>query len=326
MPQLGQHGSFWNIIINPNLPTARKTRWKKGIIRVWGKVGNDEKLKYVFYPKDRFSRADMERILPQYESCPNCQIDKKFINSKNNNINMSMDIRNFSIVDLLGKIPAIGKYIARNRDISEPIIMQLLATLSRYPTSILMTDLGKRLVSFIVGIAGTAGTVAIARELGKNPNVESEWIQYFTNMITSAAEMPAQGGSFALKDDLRKLRQGITNGNFYGVSDALVKQGSQAQQAVKEALPNFGGSLANFGQKIKQSFNNLFGNRFRMTENTLPEQPRQFSGSSRTPKLGVKEASDYQYRGTEDRFKDISNFGQGFRSKRRLRESGDLLY
>jgi hypothetical protein len=272
----------------------------------------------------------MERILPQYKSCPNCQIDKKFINSKNNNINMSMDIRNFSIVDLLGKIPAIGQYIARNRDISEPIIMQLLATLSRYPVSILMTDLGKRIISFIIGIAGTAGTVAIARKLGKNPNVESEWIQYFTNMITSAAEMPAQGGSFALKDDLRKLQQGITSGNFYGVSDALMKSGTEAKQALEEAMPEFGGSIGNslesFGQKIKQGFNNIFGTRFRMTENTLPEQPRQFSGSSRTPKLGVKEASDYQYRGTEDRFKDVSNFGQGFRSKRRLRESGDLLY
>lgn len=325
MPQLGQHGSFWNVIINPNLPTARKTRWKKGIIRVWGKVGNDEKLKYVLYPKNKFSRADMERIIPQYESCPNCQIDtkdKKFINSKNNNINMSMNIRNFSIVDLFSKIPAIGKYIARNRDLSEPIIMQLLATLSRYPTSILMTDLGKRLVSFIVGVAGVAGTVRLA----KSASVRSEWTQYFTNMITSAAEMPAQGGNFALKDDLRKLKQGITSGNFYGVSDALMKSGTRAQRAIKDALPNFGGSLANFGRKIKQSFSNLFGSRLRLTENTLPEQPRQFEGRSRTPKLGVKEASDYQYRGTEDRFKDVSKFGQGFRTKRRLRESGDLLY
>lgn len=322
MPQLGQHGTFWKVIINPNLPTARKTRWKKGIIRVWGKSGKEEKLKFVFYPKSNFSRDDMMRILPKYESCPNCTIDKKFINTKNNNINMSMNIRNFSIVDLFSKIPAIGSYIARNRDISEPIIMQLLATLSRYPISILMTDLGKKLTSFIVGVAGVAGTVKLA----KSASVRSEWTQYFTNMITSAAEMPAQGGSFGIQDDLRKLKQAITSGNFYGISDALIENTAQAKQTIKSINPFSGGSLADFGNKIKQSFSNLFGRRLRLTENTLPEKPRAFKGSSRTSRFGIKEASDYQYRGTEDRFKDVSNFGKGFRSKRRLKESGDLLY
>lgn len=328
-PKLKEGFTEWEIEINPDLKFARAETWKKGIKRYWGfdPVGGRFKLMFVQYPKSKFSREDMNRILPKYSSCPNCTLGKKFINSENNNKNMSMDLRNFSVVDLFGKIPAIGDKITQNRDISEGLIMQLLATISRYPISILTTDLGKRITSFIVGLIGIPATLKLA----KGANVQSEWLEYFTNMISSSAEMNGRDGSFGVEQDIAKLRRAITSGNFYGVSDALLKNNTQVKNAIDSLVSNMnfgnvGGAINDFGNKVKDFFGKAFGiNRLRTTEGTISSLPKR-SYQPKTPQLSVKEANDYRYIGTEDRFRDISKFGAGFRSQRRLRESGDLLY
>nr|BDI55211.1 MAG: hypothetical protein [uncultured archaeon] len=296
----------WEIIINPDLQFARAETWKHGIKRYWGfdPTTKTHKLIYVQYPKNKFSRDDMNRILPKYTGCKLCIIGKKFIKGKNNTtINM-----NYSIVDLFGKIPKIGSSITRNRFMSEPIIMNILSTISRYPIAMVFKPFGKALASILVGIAGEVGVAYLI----KNNIIQGEWATFFANYISSIGEMPAKGGVLSLgyKDDLRRLKSAIKSGNFYGIADSLLNDAGAIKRAIK-----------GYGTNFKKTFANIRrgGRRLRTTETTLPTKLRKRP-------FGVKFAEDFKYKDTSHRFREIGTFGSGFRKERRFRESGDAVY
>jgi hypothetical protein len=111
MAQLSENGSFWIIIINPNLPSTRRTEWKKGIIRQWGRDGRKEKLKYVYYPKSEFNRADMVRIVPKYNSCRLCEVGQIGFKKSENTLSMFL-IGSFIILPISFMfIKELPKYI-----------------------------------------------------------------------------------------------------------------------------------------------------------------------------------------------------------------------
>ena len=300
----------WEIIINPDLKFARAETWKHGIKRYWGLDPTDKshKLMYVQYPKSVYSRSDMNRILPKYNGCKLCTIGKKLINKKNNNTNMD-----YSIVNLFGKIPALGNVITQNRDISEPIIMQTLSTITRYPLAILNTELGKRVFSFLIGIGG----IAAISYLVKNNLIKGEWYKFFANYISSAAEMNAQKGTLSLgvKSDLIRLKESIKTGNFGGIADSLLNDATSVKRAVRGVVRGYKGSFDKAFHLLRG------GRRLRPTENTMPSK---FSGKSGG--FAVNTAGDFKFTDTGKRFKDISTFGRGFRKERRFRESGDAVY
>jgi len=305
-PVLKEGFTEWEIIINPDLKFARVEIVKKGIKRYWGfdPSNNSYKLMYIQYPKSAFNRTDMERIIKKYKTCKLCSIGKKFIKGKNNNtINMT-----YSIIDNLGRIPKIGRYISGNRYITEPIIMQILSTVSRYPFAMTLKPLGKALASILVGILGEVGVIFLI----KNRVIQGEWANFFGNYLTSTLEMPAKGGtlSLGLKDDIRALKSAIRSGNFYGIADSLLNEAG----AIKRAMRGY-------GTKFKTAFAGLKrgGKRLRITETTLPTKLRKRP-------FTVKGASDYKYQDTAHRFREIGTFGSGFRKERRFRESGDAVY
>lgn len=306
IPTLEEGFTEWEIIINPDLRFARAETWKHGIKRYWGfdPSNNTHKLMYVQYPKKIFSRDDMNRILPKYTGCKLCIVGKKFIKEKNNNtINMS-----YSIIDNLGKIPKIGKYISGNRYMTEPIIMNILSTISRYPFAMIFKPFGKALFSLLTGIIGEIGVAYLI----KNNVIQGEWATFFANHISSAAEMPAKGGTLSLgmKDDIRSLKNALKTGNFYGIADSLLNEAGAVKRAVK-----------GYGTSFKNAFANITrgGKRLRTVETTLPTKLRKRP-------FGVKYAEDFKYLDTSHRFRDVSNFGTGFRKERRFRESGDAVY
>ena len=308
VPTLKEGFTEWEVIINPNLKFSRAEYWKQGIKRYWGidPTDNSLKLMYVQYPKRKFSRNDMKRILPQYKDCKLCSIGKpvgkKFIKDKNNITSM-----NFSIVNLFGYIPYIGRLITKNRFMTEPVIMQFISTLTRYPLAIMNTELGKRLFSLLIGVSGlTAVRYAI-----RNTTMQSEWANFFANYIASAAEMNAQKGvlSLGVANDLAKLKRSIKTGNFYGVADSLIRNPAAIKKAVKG---------------ITGQFSNVFrSGRLRATENTMPNK---LFGSGKGQRFAIKNASDFGYIDTAKRFREIGTFGSGFRKERRFRESGDAVY
>lgn len=68
------------IVSKNDLPFHREEVWdeEKGIIRVWGRDGNKEKINYIKYPKEHYTREYIEKkVLPKYESCPLCHIGKE---------------------------------------------------------------------------------------------------------------------------------------------------------------------------------------------------------------------------------------------------------
>ncbi|KKN15270.1 hypothetical protein LCGC14_0987890, partial [marine sediment metagenome] len=213
-PTLKEGFTEWEININQDLDFIRAEILKHGIKRYWGydHISKTHKLMRVQYPKRFFSRADMERILPKYKKCKLCSVGKKFIKGKNNNTNNMT----YSIIDNLGRIPKIGRYISGNRYITEPIIMQILSTISRYPFAITLKPFGKALASILVGILGEVGVIYLI----KNKIVQGEWANFFANYLTSTLEMPARGGTLSLgfKDDIRALKSAIKSGNFYGIA------------------------------------------------------------------------------------------------------------
>lgn len=303
----------WEIVINPDLKFARAETWKHGIKRYWGldPIDKSHKLMYVQYPKSVYSRSDMKRILPKYLNCKLCKISstpKKLIKGKNNNTNMD-----YSIVNLFGKIPALGSLITQNRDISEPIIMQTISTVTRYPLAILSTELGKKLWSLLIGIGGTAAISYLV----KNDIVKGEWYNFFANYISSAAEMNAQKGTLSLgiKSDLIRLKESIKAGNFGGIADSLFNDATSVKRAVRSIVRGYKGSFDKAFHLLRA------GRRLRPTENTMPTK---YSGKSGG--FAVNTAGDFKFTDTSKRFKDISAFGRGFRKERRFRESGDAVY
>ena len=309
-PVLKEGFTEWEIIINPDLKFARAETVKKGIKRYWGydPSNNSYKLMYIQYPKSTFNRADMERIIKKYETCKLCSIGKKFIKGKNNNtINMT-----YSIIDNLGRIPKIGRYISGNRYITEPIIMQILSTISRYPFAMTLKPLGKAIASILIGILGEVGVIFLI----KNRVIQGEWANFFANYLTSTIEMPAKGGtlSLGLKDDIRALKSAVKSGNFYGIADSLLNEAG----AIKRAMRGYGAKFKTAFAGIRRG-----GRRLRTTETTMPTKLRK------RPFGNVKTASDYKYMDTAHRFREIGkfgNFGSGFRKERRFRESGDAVY
>lgn len=340
-PKLKEGYTEWEVIVNPNLKYLRTENMDKGVKRYWGidTKTNRQKLIMIQYPKDKFSRKDMKRIMPKYKTCPNCTFGKKLINTKNNNKNMALNInlpqaKEFSVIDNLGKIPKIGTTIVRNRVASEKIVMQLLATLTRYPLSIATTDLGKRIISFIVGLVG----IPVVNKYIRSANMKSEWLEYFTNMMASSIEMTGKGGNvFGVNDDVARLVHNVKAGNFAGIGDALIKNQAEIKSQIKRIVPQmsmggnptlnkFSAGLAQFGNQIQSFFENTFRvGRMRLTETTIPKDSIHLGGS-KGHKFNIKEASDYRYVGTEDRFRDVSAFSKGFKSSRRLTESSDAIY
>lgn len=295
----------WEVIINPNLKPIRAETLKHGIKRYWGYDNIDKKFKLMMvqYPKSRFSRSAMESILPKYQECKLCVIGKKFIKGKNNTKSMV----NYSIVDLFGKIPKLGSVITRNRYMSQPIIMQLLSTLTRYPIAIVFKPLGKRLVSLFLGVVGEVGVAYLI----KNSTLKGEWAEFFANYIASSVEMAGKGSSLSLgaRADLRKLVGSVKAGNFAGISDSLLNSMPSIRRAVK-----------GYGRSFKNAFSNFRRGRLRITENTMPPIKKIFGGNA------VNYAEDFGYTDTSKRFRASTEFGSGFRAKRRLRESSDRLY
>ena len=301
----------FEIIINPDLKFARTEILERGVKRYYGLDPTDKshKIMYVQYPKSNFSRSDMNRILPQYKDCKLCSVGKKLIKGKNNITNMD-----YSIINLMGKVPLIGNSITQNRYMTEPVVMQAFSTLTRYPIAILTTELGKRLLSLFIG----AGGIALVHYFVKNNIVKGEWANFFANYISSAAEFNAQkaGDGFGVKDDLGKLKRAIKSGNFYGIGDSLLSNPAKIKRTISTIQSNF--------SKFQADFSNVFrSGRLRATENTMPN--KLFSGGQGN-KFAINQAGDFKYTDTGKRFKDISNFGAGFRKERRFRESGDAVY
>ena len=181
-----------------------------------------------------------------------------------------------------------------------------------------LKPLRKALVSTLIGIVGLTGVSYAMKDI----TLKSEWANFFGNYIASLFEMPASPtGAFGVRNDLRSLKSSIKAGNFYGIADSLLQNAG----SVKRALRGYGGGIKGaFGK----AFNALRGGRLRTTENTLPTGKIIGQGlfGRKSGQFDVKYAEDFKYTDTSGRFKDVSKFGSGFRSKRRLRESGDSAY
>ncbi len=306
-PTLKEGFTEWEIIVNPHLEFSGTETLTNGVKRYFGidPITKKQKLMYIQYPKSHFSRSDMKRILPQYRHCKLCKIgkpvlEKKLIKDKSYTKNM-----NFSIIDLMGKVPLLGNSIVKNRFMTAPVVMGGLATLTRYPLAIMSTEFGKRMLSLLIGAIGLTGV----RYAMKSGNVQGEWANFFANYITSAGEVNAQktGFGFGVKDDLAKLKRAIKSRNMYGIVDSFVVNPEKIKRTLKT---------------IQSNFSNTFRTgRLRATENTMPNK------LFKSNKYTVKNASDFKYTDTAARrFREIGTFGKGFRKERRFRESGDAVY
>jgi len=93
-PFLKEGFTEWEIVINPDLKFARAETWKHGIKRYWGfdSIDKSQKLMYVQYPKSKYSRVDMMRILPKYKNCRLCLIGKPVKSISTSYLSSSTDI------------------------------------------------------------------------------------------------------------------------------------------------------------------------------------------------------------------------------------------
>ncbi|KKM89500.1 hypothetical protein LCGC14_1248140, partial [marine sediment metagenome] len=180
-----------------------------------------------------------------------------------------------------------------------------------------LKPLGKRLASLAIGILGEVGVAYLI----KNQIIQGEWAEFFANYITNSMEYPAQGNSaFGVRQDVKRLMQSVKAGDFAGISDSLINKMPVIRKVVR-----------GYGTSFKNMFNNsVRRGRLRTTENTLPTG--KIIGKKLFPdNLGrkgshVNYADDFKYTDTSKRFRASSEFGSGFRTKRRFRVSSDRIY
>lgn len=78
-PILIDEPNHYVISVN-NLPYHREELWDedKGIIRVWGKDFDNERINYIKYPKENYEREYIEKnVMPKYETCKLCEVGQK---------------------------------------------------------------------------------------------------------------------------------------------------------------------------------------------------------------------------------------------------------
>jgi hypothetical protein len=229
-----------------------------------------------------------------------------------------------SVIDIFGKIPMLGKYISGNREIFEKAIMQSLAALSRYPINKFTTNLGERVLSFIIGVGG----VGLVNKFIRSGSARSEWLEFFSNYIARTFEGGNESArGFGAAEDAKRALRNLKRGNFAGVGDAMFQNVSQIKAELRRLKSRAGfGSLLNFGDKIANFFRKGW---LRTTEGTYPEREQlEFRGG----RSNVAQAGDYKYEGRNDwfrhsdKFSKPKGFGRGFRTGRLFKESGSAVY
>lgn len=308
IPKLIELPTKWVIEINTDLRPIHTEQKKKGIIWQWGQDWNGKyKLIAAFYPKT-FSKMDMNRIIIKYYTCPNCIIGKKNLKFKyGENNNKIMALKGFSIVGLLEKIPKLGELIAKSpqsQAVTERWLMSIMSTLARSPVNFGFNQLFSRLLHVLIGGGGAAVTELIPA-LRNNERFQNELRTFFANWASSSFDLSPEEFSLGVSDDLMKLKAAIKGRNFYGISNAILRDPEE---------------LRRIGQKAKAAITMAFGKigrKGRMWRQPLTHSPE----GEKYGKLSTLGA-DYKYVDTTKRFRDVSDFSPSFKEKRRLRTSG----
>jgi len=316
--ELNELATRWEVIIN-RLP-YHKTEVKKGRVIIWGRDGNIMKINQVYYPKLFYSKERVQQLIKDYyQNCPMCYIGKSINNFKYQKSEYKIMS---SLIDLLGKIPKLGDWITRNRRQSEEWLMQSLATLIRNPIQMSTTTFGSKIISLIVGLGGSAG---VSYLLKGYPNLQNELLTFFANWGSNTLDpTPEQINEMAR--DIRKLKDAIRFGDFYGVADAIFRAPAGVEASVRNLANAVSPKLGNVGMEFQSFVNNIpdpLGLKSKLRFRQVPVTHTPFTPShSAGGRLGVGVADDYQYIDSSKRFRRSDVFGKGFFNERKFRQSG----
>lgn len=254
------HPNFFILIINDNLISTRIERdFKgKGIIAHWGKrlfdIYGEEKLMYVWYPKTDYTESYIiNKIIPQYEKCPNCTFDNIFSNpfatlkyteNKNNYNNNKFKelIKNMSITSW-------ADAIFKNPAISTEIVGQGLAQIPKVAVSLFTTELGNKSINTGIGIIGNLINELAGLTSGR---LKEELRAFFTNLMYSFTD-PTPNQIRELKRNVQDLISGIRFGNFSTAFGAIVEEPDEIIGAIKSVIPQFG-SFPNIFSGVGKGF------------------------------------------------------------------------
>lgn len=333
-PKLKEGFLQWEVQINPNLKFFRAESIGKGITKYWGEHTDGRYYPmFAIYPKT-YTKSQMDEILERYKRCPDCQIghdNLSFKYEKNNNRSMN------SIIEQLSRIPYIGSFIAKNKSFFKNSLLQGGATALRYPIKGFTTELGGRLAC--AGIGGIPTVILfILDNLGKLNIPEDLKDEIYTALISilmgAAEPVPSDSlGSYKLTDDVQKLKGAISTGQYFGVADALI-QNPEKIKAAAQRLANTV-QMGNFAQKIANFFGGFNFERarqgwLRLTEGTIGGRGtiplgggEKALGKSLGNFRGKSQVADeFGFLDTSKRFREISDFSSGFKSKERFRMAG----
>jgi len=240
---------YWIVNINDDLISTRIERdFKgKGIIAHWGKkpsgIYDEEKLMYVWYPKTDYTESYMiNKIIPQYEKCPNCTFDNIFSNpfaifkypkNKNNYNNNNFKKWNENKLSMTSWADAIFK----NPAISTQIVGQGFAQIPKFAISLFTTELGNKAINTGIGIIGT-----LINELSNytSGRLREELRAFFTNLMFSFTD-PTPNQIRELKRNVQDLISGIRYGNFSTAFGAIVEEPDEIIGAIQSVIPSFSG-------------------------------------------------------------------------------------
>lgn len=239
---------YWIVVINDDLISTRIERdFKgKGITAHWGKkpfgIHGEEKLMYVWYPKNDYTESYMiNKIIPQYEKCPNCTFDNIFSNpfatlkyteNKNNYNNNKFKelIKNMSLTSW-------ADTIFKNPAISTEIVGQGLAQIPKFTISLFTTELGNKAINTTIGVIGNLINELSGYTSGR---LREELRAFFTNMMFSFSD-PTPNQIRELKRNVQDVISGLRYGNFSTFFGGIVEEPDEIIGAIKSVIPSFKG-------------------------------------------------------------------------------------
>lgn len=240
---------YFIVIINDNLISTRieKDFKGKGIIAHWGKrlfdIYGKEKLMYIWYPKSDYTESYMiNKIIPQYEKCPNCTFDNIFLNpfaifkypeNKNNYNNNKFKKWNDNKLSMTSWADAIFK----NPAISTEIVGQGLAQIPKFAISLFTTELGNKGINTGIGIIGNLINELAGLTSGR---LKEELRAFFTNLMYSFSD-PTPNQIRELKRNVQDVISGLRYGNFSTFFGGIVEEPDEIIGAIKSVIPSFKG-------------------------------------------------------------------------------------
>lgn len=264
----------------------------KDVTIEWGlSPTNVIRIRSLQYPKDEYSLTDVEDISKETVDCPHCKVGhpikffkRELVNKDQGHLVKNMAMNFFQSLKLpeinLDSITSFADQLMGEK-LSMAVLPQTYAQGIKGLTSMTGSNLGKKLLNGLLGLAGLLTTYYGGDQLGLTNRLEDEINIMSANLLNSVLDVNPEAG-FGIDQDLQKLKAALQFGDTNSLMNAFFDP-SQFKLPSLGNLGNFSGS--NILADIQKMFgmNGSFGGSNLLNGGSMFSQPTKPTEEIRLP-------------------------------------------